>query len=63
MGKIKICIDTKNIMYHTYFESKLVDARDGYEDVEDAIADAICCILQDKDLDYGKGGILIEFFP
>ena len=59
--EIKIIIDTKYLMYHTYSNGDLIDARDGYEDIEEAIEDAISLILQDKELNYGRGGFIVTF--
>ena len=61
--EIKIIIDTKNLMYHTYPNGVLIDARDGYEDIQEAIEDAISLILQDKELNYGRGGFIVTFGP
>lgn len=52
---IEIKINENNMMYHTYINGDLYDARDGFVNVEDMISDAATTFLYDQKVDYSKG--------
>ena len=58
--EILIKIDAESMMYHTYIDCELYDARDGFKNIEDIVSDAVTTFLYDPDVDYSSG-FKVEF--
>ena len=52
---IEIKVDIKYMMYHTFIDGEVYDARDGFKNIEDIISDAACTFLYDSKVDCSNG--------